>query len=201
MGSTARAYYGELGGIEPTPLDRHRGFLAWSAAVRRRGNLVTRFPKGPNKGKLAERYRDKQGTFRYALPPMDVRAAEQAVLKYEARQIRAGRSSASAALSVLLTPSTPIEDRVRVAVNRRVRESTLPVKPAPIVLDDRQPSKVVAEAYDTASDALAELRKDVTGLPRKALSELLGIPEWVIPIAAIGTGLILLSGLYDRVRE
>lgn len=40
---------------------------AWQAAVKARGNIVTRMPKGPNVGKLAERYTDVNGDARYAL--------------------------------------------------------------------------------------------------------------------------------------
>lgn len=47
----------------------------WAAAVHRRGNVVTRFPDGPHRGELAERYRDASGHPRYALPPDAVRSA------------------------------------------------------------------------------------------------------------------------------
>lgn len=195
MGSAARVYSGELGGFEPTPLERHAGFINWSAAVKRRGNMVTRFPSGPHKGKLAERYKDKQGALRYALPPMDVRAAEKAILAQEARDRAAGKSTRA----VLLTmPAT--SQKVKRVVEIAAPVATWPMPVSPIEAYERG-AAAGDRAYDVVRDAAGELRKDVAGVPRKALSELLGIPEWIIPIAAIGTGLILLSGLYDRVRE
>jgi hypothetical protein len=56
---------------------------AWQSAVKARGNIVTRMPKGPNVGKLAERYIDASGTARYALASPEALEADgrgQAVL-------------------------------------------------------------------------------------------------------------------------
>lgn len=68
----------------------HPAVALWQSQVRARGNVPTRMPKGPNTGKLAERYTDAQGVYRYALASAAALAADgrgQAVLD---NQVAAG---------------------------------------------------------------------------------------------------------------
>lgn len=54
----------------------HPAVAQWQAEVRARGNVPTRMPKGPNTGKLAERYIDRAGIYRYALASPAALAAD-----------------------------------------------------------------------------------------------------------------------------
>jgi hypothetical protein len=64
--------------------------VVWQAQVRARGNVPTRMPKGPNVGKLAERYVDQQGAYRYALASDAALKADAGVADGYASDIAAG---------------------------------------------------------------------------------------------------------------
>jgi hypothetical protein len=69
----------------------HPDVAAWQSAVKARGNAVTRMPKGPNVGKLAERYTDRQGVARYALATAAALKADGRGAAQYAADIAAGK--------------------------------------------------------------------------------------------------------------
>lgn len=80
----------------PTEPTRAEGELdpavaKWQAEVRARGNVPTRMPKGPNVGKLAEKYVDRSGTYRYALASPAALAADGRGAAVLASAIEAGK--------------------------------------------------------------------------------------------------------------
>lgn len=80
----------------------------WSAAVKKKGAVVTRMPSGPNRGKLVARY-GKKSPFKYVLASPGALAEDARDDAQNAAAIQAGSSNLAAA-------KTAIRETVQAAV-------------------------------------------------------------------------------------
>lgn len=173
-------------------------FAQWTAAVRARGNAVVYMPSGPSKGQLAERYKDKQGTFRHALAPASVLKEMAPPTTYSAWTAWVKkRGNVATYMPEGPNQGLPAE---RYRDQQGVFRYALP--PAKVLADWRgrvqlpqQHAITTQQNIDAIQAGFKDVAREIVELPAKVIEEATGIPSWLFPILAIAAGGLVAKSL------